>query len=225
VDTEELLTEVVRVRPDLVVLVNPNSPTGQHWERAEVVRFLDSVPRSTTVLIDETYVEYASSGESVEREAARRENVLVLKSMSKVYGLSGLRVGYLVGSAGRVRELARWMPPWAVSLPAQVAAVEALGDVAYYEEKWAETHRLRDELARELPGRAYPSTANFVLVELEVSAERVRERMERHGVFVRNCDSMSRRFGDRFLRIAVKRRSQNRRIVSAMRAALDYSKG
>jgi histidinol-phosphate/aromatic aminotransferase/cobyric acid decarboxylase-like protein len=106
-----------------------------------------------------------------------------------------------------------------------VAAVEALGDVAYYEEKWAETHRLRDELARELPGRAYPSTANFVLVELEVSAERVRERMERHGVFVRNCDSMSRRFGDRFLRIAVKRRSQNRRIVSAMRAALDYSKG
>jgi histidinol-phosphate/aromatic aminotransferase/cobyric acid decarboxylase-like protein len=223
VDTGALLAEVRRTRPGLVVVVNPNSPTGQHWERSDVLRFLDGVPQETTILLDETYVEYAGFDQSVERDACRRANVLVLKSMSKVYALSGLRVGYLVGSPERVRELAKWMPPWAVSLPAQVAAVAALGDAAYYERRWAQTHRLREELARgvgKFPVRVFPSMANFVLVETPVSAELVRQRMESQDVFVRNCDSMSARFEDRFLRIAVKRRAQNRRIVQALGVAL-----
>jgi len=80
---------------DLVVLVNPNNPTGQHIPRAELEAALKKVSPATRVWVDETYIEYAGSGESLEQFAARSENVIVCKSMSKVYALSGARVAYL----------------------------------------------------------------------------------------------------------------------------------
>lgn len=223
VDTDRLIESVRRHRPDLLVLVNPNSPTGQCLPRSEFIRLIDSIPVSTLIVIDETYIEYAGRSESLEGEACKRKGLLVLKSMSKTYALSGMRVGYLVGVPLTVRALAKWIPPWAVSLPAQLAAVEALGDQAYYEAKYVETRTLREELARALRRNThvatYPSTTNFLLVETRTSAQRVVERMRETNVFVRNCDSMGERFADRFLRIAVKAPQDNRRIADALKGA------
>lgn len=224
IDTDRLIRKVLAKEVDVVVLVNPNSPTGQYWPRRETIRFLNSIPQSTLVIIDETYIEYCGSNESIETECERRPNLIVFKSMSKVYALSGMRVGYMVASRETVRKVAKWMPPWAVSLPAQVAAVEALGDDEYYQRRYAETHNLRQELAcaltRSVGLRAYPSSTNLVLVEVQTSAQAILEGMQRRGVFVRNCDSMGSRLADRFLRIAVKNREHNERIAEALRAAL-----
>jgi histidinol-phosphate/aromatic aminotransferase/cobyric acid decarboxylase-like protein len=220
IDTERLIGSVRKHRPDLLVLVNPNSPSGQYWPRSEVVRLLNSIPSSTWTVIDETYIEYVGREESLELEASKRPGLLVLKSMSKTYALSGMRVGYLVGVPSTVRALARWIPPWAVSLPAQVAAVEALGDEAYYEARYRETHLLREELTRNLRQNpqitTYPSTTNFVLVETRTSAQGIVERMRESNVYVRNCDSMGEGFADRFLRIAVKRSIENFRIADVL---------
>jgi histidinol-phosphate aminotransferase len=220
VDTDLLVAQVLEKRPDMILLVNPNSPTGQHWPRSEALRFLDRVPGSVTVVVDETYIEYAGYMQSIENEACRRPNLVVLKSMSKVYALSGMRVGYLVGAPSTIHSLAKWVRPWAVSLPAQVAAVEALSDGPYYERRYQETHLLREEFVRDLRRypqvEVYPSTTNFVLVETQSSAQRILERMRESNVFVRNCDSMSVRFADKFLRIAVKRRPESARIAEAL---------
>jgi histidinol-phosphate/aromatic aminotransferase/cobyric acid decarboxylase-like protein len=226
IDTDGLIQSVRRHRPDLLVLVNPNSPTGQHWPRREVVRLLDSISLSTWIVVDETYIEYAGREESLEGEACQRKGLLVLKSMSKTYALSGMRVGYLVGVPLTVGALAKWIPPWAVSLPAQLAAVEALGDRAYYEARYLETRVLREELARSLRKNPqitiYPSATNFVLVETRTSAQCIVEKMRESNVFVRNCDSMGERFANRFLRIAVKSRSDNSRIADALFEATNF---
>jgi histidinol-phosphate/aromatic aminotransferase/cobyric acid decarboxylase-like protein len=107
-----------------------------------------------------------------------------------------------------------------VSLPAQVAAVEALAEEAYYDARYRETHSLREEFTQDLRRNphiaVYPSVANFVLVETRTSAQGIVEKMCESGIFVRNCDSMGRRFADRFLRIAVKRRAENSRIAEAL---------
>ena len=113
---------------DLVVLVNPNSPTGQHISRAELETVLKKVPAATRVWVDETYIEYAGAEESLEKFAARSENVIVCKSRSKVYARSGARVAYLCAGPQQLESLRPLNPPWAVSLPAQVAAVKALAD-------------------------------------------------------------------------------------------------
>ena len=220
VDTDELIEFALRTDPRFIAIVNPNSPTGQFWARGELLRFLDSLPETTSVLVDETYIEYVGSAESVEQEAVRRPNLFVLKSMSKVYALSGMRVGYLVGSATSIQKLARWLPPWAVSLPAQVAGVEALGDPEYYRARYRETHALREALAADLRSfetvHVFPSRANFVLVKVPGSTEEICERMSESNVFVRNCNSMGTRMEQRFLRISVRGPGENLQIGQAL---------
>src|SRR5205814_10473124 len=124
VDVDELSKTIARRRRrrryDLVVLVNPNSPTGRHIPRPDMQRLLTAVNPGTRVWIDETYLEYVGAKESLERFAAGSANVFVCKSMSKVYALSGLRAAYLCGPAAEIRQLRAITPPWAVSLPAQV---------------------------------------------------------------------------------------------------------
>ena len=208
---------------DLIILVNPNSPTGQHLSRVELEKLLRRVPASTRVWIDETYVEYAGVDQSLERFAVSSENVVVIKSMSKIYALSGLRAAYLCGSRQIVEELSAITPPWAVSLPGQVAAVAALQDWEYYAERFAETHELRDELAEQLAAfenwKIIPGIANFLLCHLPgggPSAGEIVKRCRVHGLFLRDAGAMGRILGTHALRIAVKDAETNRRMLEIL---------
>ena len=107
------------------MLVNPNTPTGRQLPTPTLETLLASMPTTTRAWVDETYIEFAG-GESLERFAARSTNVVVCKSMSKAYALSGVRAAYLCGPADMMRELRMLCPPWSVSLPGQIAACEAL---------------------------------------------------------------------------------------------------
>ena len=211
---------------DLVVLVNPNSPTGQHISRAELETVLKKVPAATRVWVDETYIEYAGAEESLEKFAARSENVIVCKSMSKVYALSGARVAYLCAGPQQLESLRPLNPPWAVSLPAQVAAVKALADADYYAAKYAETHKLREELAAELRRLGWQVVAgvtNFLLCHLPETgpdAETLIVRCRARGLFLRNAASMGTNLGERTLRIAVKDAETNRRMMKIISEAI-----
>jgi histidinol-phosphate/aromatic aminotransferase/cobyric acid decarboxylase-like protein len=105
-----LVERIRSARYDLVILVDPNSPTGRHVPRGALEQAIAEVSRTTRVWVDETYVEYAGADESLERFASTHENVVVCKSMSKVYGLSGLRVGYLCASPTTLTALRPYSP-------------------------------------------------------------------------------------------------------------------
>jgi histidinol-phosphate/aromatic aminotransferase/cobyric acid decarboxylase-like protein/GNAT superfamily N-acetyltransferase len=222
-DLDELVLRL-RQHYDLVVLVNPNSPTGQHVPRCDLEAVLRTAPRSTRIWIDETYVEYAGRDQSLEAFAAAQDQVVVCKSMSKVYALSGARVAYLVGSRGLMAELRARTPPWAVSLPAQLAAVRSLEDPAYYADRYQETHRLRSDLSAVLHDRfpdwdVLPGIANFQLCHLPQrgpTAADVVRRCRQQGVFLRDAGSMSPHLGEHTLRIAVRNAEENRRIISTL---------
>lgn len=212
---------------DLVVLVNPNSPTGRHIPSTELTAVLRRAPERTRVWVDETYVEYAGPGESLERFAAASENVLVCKSMSKVYALSGARAAYLCAGPHQLEALRAITPPWVVGLPAQVAAVHALQDLDYYAARHAETHGLRENLAKALRGfglRVVPGVANFVLCELPAAgpdAATVVARCQKRGLFLRDASVMGASLGRRSLRIAVKDAGTNSRMVEVLASTLD----
>jgi len=208
---------------DLVILVNPNSPTGQFVPRTEMEKFLRRVSPTTRVWIDETYIEYAGTNQSLERFATRTANIVICKSMSKVYALSGARAAYLCGSARMLEELRAITPPWAVSLPAQVAAVAALQDTDYYAQCWTETHELREQLASQLGEfdgwEIIPGIANFLLCHLPedgLSASEIVSRCRERGLFLRDVGSMGQVLGSRALRIAVKDEATNRRMISIL---------
>ena len=204
---------------DLVVLVNPNSPTGQHIPRAELEAVLKQVPAPTRVWVDETYIEYAGAGESLGKFAARSENVIVCKSMSKTCALSGVRVAYLCAGPQQLEALRPLNPPWAVSLPAQVAAVTAFADAEYYAAKHAETHTLRNALIQSLQPLGWeiiPSVTNFILCHLPETgpdAETVVARCREKGLFLRNAATMGTNLGHHALRLAVKDAATNQRMA------------
>jgi histidinol-phosphate/aromatic aminotransferase/cobyric acid decarboxylase-like protein len=211
---------------DLVVLVNPNSPTGQHIPREKLAAVLKTAPAATRIWVDETYVEYAGAHQSLETFAACSENVIVCKSMSKTYALSGARVAYLCAGPQQLESLRPLNPPWAVSLPAQVAAVNALADADYYAAKYAETHTLREELAgalRSLGWQVMAGVTNFLLCRLPETgpdAETLMVRCRARGLFLRNAASMGTNLSERAVRLAVKDAATNRRMVKIISEVL-----
>lgn len=211
---------------DLIVLVNPNSPTGRHLSRAELLPLLKALAPSTRLWIDETYTDYVAPHESMEDVAAASQQIVVCKSLSKVYALSGLRAAYLCGPPMLLESLRAVTPPWVVSLPAQVAAVRALQDPAYYADRYAETRQLRETFSTKLQALGLdvvPGCANFLLCHLrenQPTAAELVSACRADGVFLRDASIMGQAMGNRAVRLAVKPLEQQARILAALQRAL-----
>ena len=210
---------------DIAVLVNPNNPTGQHVPRQALEDLLVRASSDTVFWIDETYIDYVDHGESLERFASDSPNVVVCKSMSKVYALSGLRVGYLCGPGHLIEELRPLTAPWSVSLPGQMAAIVALQDPGYYAKCYLETHVLRTQLANELRPldlEVVPSVANVLLCQLPYhgpSSTMVADECRRYNLFIRDL-ATTPGLGARLFRIAVKDAETNERMVEVLGSIL-----
>lgn len=211
---------------DWVILVNPNSPTGQHIPREKLASLLADAPKATRFWVDETYVEFAGPNQSLEQIAAWSSNLVVCKSMSKVYALSGARSAYLCGPAHMIDQLRPLSPPWSVSLPAQIAACEALKARAYYSERWDETHKLRLELAlglQKLGWEVHPGCANFLLCQLpthQPEAKALVQACRKRNLFVRDVANMGKCFDSHTIRIAVKDARSNSSMLEILKATL-----
>ena len=223
-DMEPLLLELY----DLIVIVNPNNPTGSHTKKRAVEDLLLRVPIQTKVWIDEAYIDYAGPEESLETFATTQKNVIVCKSMSKVYALSGIRAGYLCAHPQTLRPLRTLTPPWIVSLPGQVAASMALRDPEYYEMRYAETHHFRSTLAENIvtttPIKVFEGIANYILCYLPeegITVESFINQCQIQGLFLRNAWTTAPRLGSNAFRIAVKDRETNKRMVEIIESVIN----
>ncbi|WP_156727699.1 histidinol-phosphate aminotransferase family protein [Streptomyces apocyni] len=229
IDPARLAATVSAGDYDLVVVVNPNNPTGRHAPAAELRSVIADAPARTRWWIDEAYLGYVDLAESLADLAATDPRVVVCSSLSKMYALSGVRAAYLVAEPDTAARLRRWTPPWPVSLPAQLAAVAALRDPAYYSDCWRRTHELRRQLATDLAGVddrvvVEEGVANFLNLTLPSggpSAARLVGECRRSDVYLRDLSPLSPRYQGRTVRVAVKDTTENARIVTAYRAALD----
>ncbi|WP_409467471.1 histidinol-phosphate aminotransferase family protein [Streptomyces sp. HC307] len=229
IDPARLSAAVGSGRYDLVVVVNPNNPTGRHAPAAELRSVIAAAPARTRWWIDEAYLGYVDLNESLAGLAATDPRVVVCTSLSKMYALSGMRAAYLVAEPNTASQLRRWTPPWPVSLPAQLAAVEALRDPAYYSDCWRRTHALRRQLAADLAGLdkdvvVEEAVANFLTVTLPSggpSAAQLVNECRRHDVYLRDLSPLSSEYQGRTVRIAVRDTAENARIVAACQATLD----
>ena len=151
----------------------------------------------------------------------------VCKSMSKVYALSGARVAYLCGGQHQMEPLRTITPPWVISMPAQLAGVYALDDPSYYEARYKETHILREAFSSELCEiglEVFPSVANFLLCKLPEGGKCAKDVVGAcvlEGVYLRDVSSMGTSIGANYLRIAVKNKLDNERILNALKTAIN----
>jgi histidinol-phosphate/aromatic aminotransferase/cobyric acid decarboxylase-like protein len=226
VDLEELI-KLSKNNYDLIVIVNPNSPTGQHIPANDLKDALLKITPSTRIWIDETYIEYCGKDQSLEQFAVNTHNIIICKSMSKVYALSGLRSAYLCASPLQLEKLRSITPPWAVSLPAQIAAVVALKEDRYYEKCYEQTHMLKNEFTDELMKiksiTVLQSKANFVLCFLPENgpdAALVVARCKDFGLYLRDVSNMGNNFNKHTIRIAIKDKETNQRMLEIIKHVL-----
>ncbi|MEZ4395115.1 MAG: histidinol-phosphate transaminase [Polyangiales bacterium] len=212
---------------DLVVIVNPNNPTGTVVAREALRDVLREAPDKTRIWVDEAYLHYVGEGHSLVADAAASSNLFVCRTLSKSHALSGLRAAFLVGPSSEVAVLRRRTPPWIVGFAAQVAALRALEDDTYYQAMYGETHALRRKLAvrleRDLGLDVFEGKIASVLVHLPEgapSAEEVCRRTAARGVFLRDARDFGDVLGASVLRISVKDGASNLRTLEALAAAL-----
>jgi sulfoacetaldehyde dehydrogenase len=162
------LDALAAVDADVALLCNPHNPTGTALLRAEVERFI-AQRRARLVVVDEAYVDFADDPDALSCVplATQREDVVVVRTLSKAYSLAGLRIGYLIGGAGLTNSLRDVAPPFAVSGPAAAGAIAALADRRHWDLVRADNRIMRDRLSTLLGTAGHdvvPSQANFVFV-------------------------------------------------------------
>lgn len=227
-DGDALVKMLDKHRPPMCVLTNPHNPSGALTARTQMLRVLDGARRTKTLLVvDEAFMDYAPT-ETLVAEAVRSEHLAVLRSVTKFYGMPALRVGYAVSSSRLAARITAQLPPWPVTTLAASAATEAVQDYAYARRTLvsvADQRRWLSQALGTIGVTVYPSAANFLLLQLPATAPtsaRMRARLiTDHGVVVRDCRSFDGLSNGRFIRVAVRRRDENERLVRALGSVLE----
>lgn len=220
------MSQAVQDNPNtkIVFIANPNNPTGTQLEQKELRQFVASVPSSVLVVLDEAYIEY--SPESNNRTLLDEfDNVIIVRTFSKAYGLAGLRVGYALSSVAVADLLNRIRQPFNVSRVGLAAAAAALADQDFIEK----TRLINDEQMRWLEkqfdalGLGFvKSHANFIMVEVQVEMEditaaSIHQALLEQGVIVRPLDAYGL---PNWLRITVGVAEDNMRLIDTLRSIL-----
>ena len=209
-------------------LTNPHNPTGALWSRASLEPLLQ---RFALVIADEAFLPLVPGGEaqSLIPLLQAHPNLVVIRSLTKLWSIAGLRLGYALGQPERLARWVRWRDPWPVNGLALAVGERLLADPLAYG-RWC--RRVQRWTAREgawlsarleaLPGiTPLPSAANFLLIHGDASLVPLREGLEcRHRILLRDCRSFEG-LGERWLRIGVQSRRHNRRIIRALRQECD----
>jgi histidinol-phosphate aminotransferase len=174
----------------LIFVCTPNNPTGTAVRRTDLVSFLDRVPDDVLVVIDEAYREFDTATDSPDglEFALTRPNVVTLRTLSKAYGLAGLRVGYAVGDPHVVAALRKVAIPFALNSLAQAAALAALAAKDDLAPRWQQVVDERERVTSALHKAGYEvpvSQANFVWLPLRERAAEFAAHTEEHKVIVR----------------------------------------
>ena len=174
----------------IVLIANPNNPTGTIVRRNELAEFLNKVPDSALVILDEAYFEFVNDPQYPDSFEYYREgrNVLIIRTFSKAYGLAGLRIGYGIARPEIIETLQKVRMAFNTGSLAQVAAIAALDDQAHVQKTVESNRRESEFLARELSARGIkhvPSFSNFIFMDLGKPSKDVDAAMLRQGVIIR----------------------------------------
>lgn len=211
---------------ELVFLCNPNNPTGVLTPSAAIAELARQRPDSL-FLVDESYLPFTREPSLLRLRLP--ENLLVLFSASKIYGIPGLRLGFLAGSAARISRLGERVKPWGVNRLAQLAGEYTLreGD-AYCEQviRFIESERPRVMAALAALPNVEPidGAANFILNRLTgpVRASELKAALLRERIMIRDCSNFAT-LDDRYFRISLKESAINDQALAAMRAFFGVS--
>ena len=206
---------------DAILLANPQNPSGA-LSSCDKLRGIaeEALTRNIFVLLDEAFIDYCPET-SLARKIDRFANLIVFRSVTKFFGMAGLRVAYAVADAGLCKQVQESIAPWPVTSLTSLAARVAVQDQAYARQTIALNQVRRDKMHAaigKLGIHVYPSAANFLLLRLRdsIDCQQLWERLIReHHVVLRYCMNYEG-LGDGFLRAAVRTETENKLLIEAL---------
>lgn len=207
---------------DTLVLTNPNSPTGALVPREIMLDIVHWCRRSRVrLLVDETFVDWVE-GESLKDLVPGQLHLFILRSLTKFFALPGLRVGYVITHQRNVKQLMKQIEPWSVNTVAQTVAAACLNDQQFVRRSHTFMVRERLWIERQLATIAgvevFPSQANFLLLRIKkhgCTAADVAHQLAQYNILIRDCSNFVG-LGKQFIRIAIRRREENQRLIAAL---------
>jgi len=206
----------------VIVICNPNNPTGTIVTHSALERFINGIPESVLVVLDDVYADFCTSPDCPDSIAFIRSGkpVISIRTFSKLYGLAGIRIGYAVAPKDFIECLGIVQEPFAVNRLAHAAALAALEDNEFRDFVIRETIKSRGELYEELSGmglKCIPSHANFVFADLKKNAQAIFKSLLARGFIIRAMEAWEM---PTWARITVGTREQNHQLSKVLRELL-----
>jgi histidinol-phosphate/aromatic aminotransferase/cobyric acid decarboxylase-like protein len=235
-DVDKFAAEAIRCKAGLAVVVTPNNPTSLLVPKAELVRLLKKLADHDCMLIvDESFIDFSEKPalETLATELDKHSNLTIFKSMSKAYGICGIRIGYmLTANSEFATKVRQGLHIWNINGFAE----EFLRLAPQYRQKFIEScnkvkadRDLFYEQLQAIQGMAvYPPDANYIFCRLPdhaASGPEITEQLfVKHNIYIKHCQGKTMPESDRYLRIASRTQAENRRLVEALRDVIDLER-
>ena len=206
-------------------ITNPHNPTGQLWCRDSLEPFLHD---HGLLVVDEAFLPLVPGGEkhSLIPLVPKFGNLVVIRSLTKLFAMAGLRLGYAIAAPERLERWRHWRDPWPINGLAVQCGLAVLADRMWQQRVWRwlahEGPWLVERLGRQCPSlQVHPGAANYRLLSCGHSLAPLQQSLAAQGILVRDCCSFAG-LSDHWLRIAIGKRRHNRRLVAAMATGLKH---
>lgn len=219
---DKTMLDAIDKNTKLIFICNPNNPTGTYWDKDRVIRFIEAVDNRQIVVIDEAYFEFVEKEDYPDCMSLipRYPNLVVFRTFSKMYGLAGLRIGYLAGNLDVVDTIRKTCIVYSVNTIAQEAALAALGDTGHIRDTRRLVAEGKEFLKQELTkmGLFYVvGEGNFIMVRLPISDTLAYRKLMACGIMVRTMTGF--RFPN-FIRITISHIHVMEAFIDALRKIL-----
>ena len=220
---------------DLLIICNPNNPTGKFLKLDETEEILKECNKyNTKLFIDEAFIDFLKDGtkESIINTKEDKQNLFVTRAFTKFFAIPGLRLGYgIYFDKNLEKEISEKKEPWSVNNIAEIAGLTVLDDTEYIEKtlKWITEEKIyMYEKLNEITGiKPYKTETNFITVKIEdklfskeLNVKILREKILEYGILIRDASNF-KFLDERFFRLAIKNRKNNNRIIKVLKDIFD----
>lgn len=224
ISINEIISQLAGI--DLTFLCNPNNPTGTFFNKKEILILVREIQkRKIFLVLDEAFIDLYEE-DSFIKEVKNYDHLIVLRSLTKFYGLPGLRIGFGAGSSKLIKELEIQKIPWSVNCLAQIAVREMLRDEKFISKSRSFLLKEKEFFYQELSNieglKVYKPSSNFIFIKLlgNISSEGLIDQLAKKGILIRDCSNFRGLEKEKFIRVAVRTRKENLKLLEQLKIIL-----
>ncbi|PVX23740.1 MAG: hypothetical protein CW716_11485 [Candidatus Bathyarchaeum sp.] len=224
------LENTISKKTRIIFLCNPNSPTGVLYDKSDLLQIIKVAEENNVlVFLDEDYIDFVDDDKrySMAEYVNKYNNLFVLRSLTKFFGLAGVRIGYGIGSPELITTLKNVQMPWSVNSLAMFATEAAINDDEFIQKSRLLVSQSRKEMQDELNAvhglKVHPSETNFLLIEITkagVTSTQIKEGLAKKGMLIRDCKDFDG-LNNRFFRVTVRKPEENKKLIDQIKVLVN----